>query len=43
MATITEIALFRACVETPQYIKNFGDMNLDRITGPTNPDEFTEE
>ena len=43
MATLTEIALFKACVETPQYIKSFGDLNLERITGPTNPELFNEQ
>jgi len=43
MATLTEIALFKACVESPQYIKSYGDVNLERITGPTNPLEFTED
>ena len=43
MATLTEIALFKACVETPQYIKQFSDLNLDKITGPTNCDDVSEE
>lgn len=43
MASLTEIALFKACVETPQYIKSFSDLNLDRISGPSNTDDLTEE
>lgn len=43
MATLTEIALFKACVETPQYIKSFGDINLDRISPPNYCDDLTEE
>jgi len=43
MSTLTEIALFKACVETPQYIKSFGDLNLDKVTSPMNADEISEE
>ena len=43
MATLTEIALFKACVETPQYIKQFSDLNLDRISGPTTGEDISEE
>jgi hypothetical protein len=43
MATLTEIALFKACIQTPQYIKSFADLNLDRISGPSNSGELSEE
>jgi len=43
MSTLTEIALFKACIETPQYIKSWADLNLDRISGPSNPAEYSEE
>lgn len=36
MATVTELALFKKCVECPLTIKNFEDFNLDRIPDPTN-------
>ena len=43
MATLTEIALFKACVETPQYIKSFADLNLDRVTATTTLEDISEE
>ncbi len=43
MATLTEIALFKACVENPQFIANLTDLNLDRVSGPSNADELPED
>lgn len=43
MSSLTEIALFKACVETPQYIKSFSDLNLEKISGPTISDDISEE
>jgi len=42
MATLTEIALFKACVENPQYLKKPDDLNLDRISDPSNAHELDE-
>ena len=43
MATITELALFKACVESPQYIQNLSDLNLERIGDPQNMSDITEQ
>ena len=34
MANLTELALFKACVESPKHIKNLSELNLDRIGDP---------
>lgn len=36
MSTITELALFKSCVENPLAISKLEDLNLDKITDPTN-------
>jgi hypothetical protein len=43
MATVTELALFKACVESPQYIKHLNELNMDRISDPQNLSDITEE
>ena len=43
MATVTELALFKACVESPQYIKHLNELNMDRISDPQNLQDITEE
>ena len=43
MATLTEIALFKACVEKPQFISDYSSFNMDRISGPSNVDGLSEE
>ena len=42
MATLTELALFKQCVESPQYIQSLSDLNLDRIGDPSNMVDITE-
>ena len=36
MATITEIALFKACVEKPRGAAELADLGLEKIPGPRN-------
>ncbi len=43
MATITEVALFKACVEDPKHIQKLEMLNLDGITDPQNASELTEK
>lgn len=43
MATLTEIALFKACVEKPQFISDYSSFNMDRISGPSNCEGLSEE
>ena len=43
MANLTELALFKACVESPQSIKSLNELNLDKIGDPTNMADITEE
>jgi len=42
MANITELSLFKACVEHPQHMK-LADLNLDRISDPLNSSSISEE
>lgn len=39
MATITELALFKMCAQSI----NTNNLNLDRIAGPVNKDEYSED
>ena len=34
MATMTELALFRECVENPQHLTKITDLNLEKISDP---------
>ena len=43
MSSLTEIALFKACVEQPRAVKDFTELNLDKIKDPYNRQEMTEE
>lgn len=36
MASLTEITLFKSCVENPLVLKNLGDLNMEKISNPTN-------
>ena len=35
MSTVTELSLFKQCVEKPSFITCLGDLNLDKIPDPT--------
>ena len=41
MSTVTELALFKECVENPIITKNFDDLNLERIPDPGNLEDMT--
>lgn len=41
MSSITEIALFKACVEKPQFLQSMSDLNLERISDPQNAHEIS--
>ena len=43
MSTVTELALFKSCVESPQYIKHLNELNMDRISDPQDLKDITEE
>ena len=43
MATITELALFKECVENPKHIMKLEELNLDRISDPHNISDLTEK
>ena len=43
MATITELTLFKACVEDPQHIQSLNQLNLEMISDPQNSAELTEK
>jgi len=36
MSTVTELALFKQCVENPKHITFIDDLNLEKISNPTN-------
>jgi hypothetical protein len=36
MSTVTELALFKQCVENPKHITFIDDLNLDKISNPSN-------
>lgn len=41
MSTVTELALFKDCVERPKHITFVEDLNLDRIPNPSNFEELS--
>ena len=43
MATITELALFKECVENPKHIQKLEELNLDRISNPQNTSDLSEK
>ena len=43
MATITELALFKECVENPKYIQKLSELNLDQMSDPLNMKDMTEK
>ena len=43
MSTVTELALFKSCVESPQYIKHLNELNMDKISDPKDLKDITEE
>lgn len=43
MATITELALFKQCVENPKFIQKLEELNLDRMSDPQNMADITEQ
>ena len=43
MASITELSLFKACVENPQHLQNLDMLNLEHISDPHNSSELTEK
>ena len=43
MATITELALFKECVENPKHIQRLEELNLDKISDPQNMTDITEK
>ena len=43
MATITELALFKECVENPKFINKLEDLNLDKISDPLNMTDINEK
>lgn len=36
MSTVTELALFKQCVENPRHITFIDDLTLDKISNPSN-------
>lgn len=36
MSTVTELALFKSCVENPKHITFIDDLNLEKISNPSN-------
>lgn len=43
MATITELALFKECVENPQFIQKLEELNMDRVNDPKDIHTMTEK
>lgn len=43
MSTVTESALFKACVEDPKTMVNLFDLNLEEIAEPTDADQLSEK
>ena len=43
MATITELALFKECVENPKHLQRLEELNLDRISDPQNMKDISEK
>ena len=43
MATITELALFKECVENPRFLQRLEELNLDKISDPRNLEELSEK
>ena len=43
MATITEIALFKACVEKPRASADLADLGLDKVPAPQNGEQLPRE
>lgn len=35
MSTVTELSLFKECVEKPQFITSMDDLDLNKIQDPT--------
>ncbi len=35
MTTVTEFALFKLCVENPQFLTDIDDLNMDKVNDPT--------
>ena len=42
MSTLTEIGLFKACIDAPQVSK-IRDLNMDRVMGPSNAAELSDK
>ena len=42
MSTVTELSLFKQCVEKPSFISSLGDLNLDKIPDPTDSNDISE-
>ena len=43
MATVTELALFKRCVERPAVITNLRDLTLAKVRDPTDAEALSEE
>ena len=43
MSIDKELALFKSCVESPQYIKHLNELNMDKISDPKDLKDITEE
>ena len=44
MTSLTEVGLFKACIEAPQVSKqSIADLNMDSVVAPSNATELSEK